>query len=29
VYEQINPLFLQPTSARPPRRAQIAVRLNF
>jgi hypothetical protein len=26
---QANPLFLQPTSARPPRRLQLAVRLNF
>jgi hypothetical protein len=29
VYEQINPLFMQPTSARPPRRAQISARLTF
>ncbi|HEY1493569.1 MAG TPA: carboxypeptidase regulatory-like domain-containing protein [Candidatus Solibacter sp.] len=28
-HAQINPLFMQATSARPPRRAQIAVRLNF
>ena len=26
---QVNPLFLQPTSARPPRRIQLALRLNF
>jgi len=29
VYDQINPLFMQPTSARPPRRAQLAIRLTF
>jgi hypothetical protein len=28
-HNQINPLFMQPTAARPPRRAQIAVRLFF
>ncbi len=28
-HAQINPLFMQPTSARPARRAQIAARLNF
>ena len=29
VYKQINPLFLQPTGARPSRRAQISARLTF
>ena len=29
VYDQINPLFMQPTGARPPRRAQLALRLTF
>ncbi len=28
-YNMINPLFMQPTSARPPRRAQLSIRLNF
>jgi hypothetical protein len=28
-YRQIDPLFMQPTAARPPRRAQISVRLTF
>ncbi|MDZ4796910.1 MAG: carboxypeptidase regulatory-like domain-containing protein [Bryobacteraceae bacterium] len=28
-YNQINPLFLQPTSARPARRAQLSIRISF
>ena len=28
-YKQINPLFMQPNAARPPRRAQISARLTF
>ncbi len=28
-HTQINPLFMQATSARPPRRAEIAVRVSF